>query len=135
VTLTRTIEPGRCAVTTTPSIFPSACEPTVPVSAGWPGAGTAGGENIAAADAASARISLPRIRLSRCSLGFAYYAPGVGVLPRSGTLRRGGGYRHVHTRGFDGLRSGGLPAGRHRAGAGRGGDRGESSALHGMPRR
>src|SRR5258706_4925247 len=64
--------PVRCAVTTTPSIFPSAWELTIPVSAACPSAWTASiGKIIAAAAAASANITLFRMRLSRRKLVMA----------------------------------------------------------------
>jgi len=68
VTLTWTIAPGRCAVTTTPSILPSASELTTPVSAASASAQAtllAGGNTIAAAVAARVNISLARIGFSR----------------------------------------------------------------------
>src|SRR5205814_7896400 len=71
VTLTSTIEPGFLAVTTTPSILPSASELTVPVRAAWPCAqtvGVVGWKSITAALAVKLNISLLRIGVSLVKL-------------------------------------------------------------------
>src|SRR5882672_3543823 len=92
VTLTWTIDLARRAVTTTPSILPSASELTIPVSADCSSAWTAsirGGKTIAAAVAASASISLFRIGLSRRKLVVAVSrldSPVLGSVDRYGIL-------------------------------------------------
>src|SRR5258706_14889355 len=92
VTLTWTIDLARRAVTTTPSILPSASELTIPVSADCSSAWTAsirGGKIIAAAVAASASISLIRIGLSRRKLVVAVSrldSPVLGSVDRYGIL-------------------------------------------------
>src|SRR5258705_6621213 len=99
--------PGRCAVTTTPSIFPSAAELTNPVSADCPSAWTAllsGGKTIAAAMAARVNISLARIGLSSDE----NYAVSCHTLAPRGNREES---RHAHTLLFGGFRVGVRPCG------------------------
>src|SRR3989442_974214 len=115
VTLTWTIDLARRAVTTTPSILPSASELTRPVSAASPSARTAlptGGKTIAAAMAARVNISLARIGFSRRKL--------CGILPHFGPAGEREESRHGHTLLFGDFRNGDRPCGRHPARACRG---------------